>query len=164
MDCSCIRGDSGYNFYVEAIDPDTIIYQDLSVWMDENNYVLPSTYTVVIQPPGVSSTYTLEFDISSINRITKNEIGSIRDGIYCFSVDICGVKYKKTKSLFPKIECCIKQAWATLDDSWWEKLEEVENYLKLTSINAELGNIKEANNTFNIAKKLLENIKCDCNC
>lgn len=161
-DCSCIRGN--YNFYVEAIDKATIIYQDLSDWMDEDGYVVPSEYVVRITPPVESAGVDILMRVGHINRLTEVELGCIRDGIYCFRVTSCGERYIRSKAIFPHIECCIKQAWATLGIEWQEKIEEVENHLRLSSINAELNNVQLASKELAIAKKLLENIKCDCDC
>lgn len=162
MDCSCIGGN--YNFHAEAIDKKTLIYQDLSNWMDEKGYVYPTQYDIDITPPASSVAKTVTLYVGQINRITSEEIGSIKDGIYCFEIDNCGTKYKRSKAIFPYLACCVKQAWATLGIEWQESIEEIENHLKLASINAELNNVQLASKELKIAKKLLENVKCDCDC
>lgn len=162
MDCSCIR--SNYNFYTEAIDKKTIIYQDLSDWMDEEGYVIPYEYEVNITPPTSSTPKPVIMRVGEINRLTSKELGAIKDGIYCFEVSSCGYSYARSKAIFPHLECCVKQAWATLGIEWQESIEEIENHIKLASINAELNNVQLASKELKIAKKLLENIKCDCDC
>ena len=161
-DCSCIRGN--YNFYAESIDKDTIVYQDLSNWMDETGYVYPTSYDVIITTPMSSSGTTIELYIGQLNRLTSVELGSIRDGIYCFQTTSCGESYTRSVAIFPNLRCCVKQAWATLGIEKQEQIEEVENHLKLASINSELNNIQLASKELMIAKKLLDNLKCDCDC
>lgn len=162
MDCSCIRGN--YNYYAEAIDKKTIVYQDLSDWMDDEGYVLPTEYDVDVTPPASSTAKTITMKVGQINRLTSEELGQIRDGIYCFQVVSCGEPYTRSQAIFPYIQCCLKQAWATLGGESHESLEEIENHLKLAKINAELNNVQLASKELKIAKKLLENIKCDCDC
>lgn len=159
MECICIRGI--YNFYVKAVDTETLIYKDLSDWMDDEGYLTPSKYTVKLTPPGTGTSKSLELSVSSNNKI---DIGKLKDGIYCFETDSCGKNYKRSVGIFPNIECCVKQAWATLGLEFKSKIEEVESYLKAASINAELNNVKTATQNLKIAGKLLENIKCDCSC
>jgi hypothetical protein len=162
MECSCIRGN--YNYYAEAIDKKTIIYQDLSNWMDDEGYIYPETYEVNVTPPTSSTPIAITMRVGEINRLSSEEIGTIKDGIYCFQVESCGDPYTRSQAIFPHILCCIKQAWATLGIEWQDSIEEVENHLKLAKINAELNNVQLASKELKIAKKLLENIKCDCDC
>lgn len=160
--CGCIK--NNFSFHAEAIDRKTIIYQDLSDWMEGDSYTLPTMYDVEVVPPGQSSGIILSLLVTSTNKITKDDLGRILDGIYCFKVESCGKKYIRSVAIFPYIECCVKQAWASLDVSYADQIREIERYLKLTKINAELNNVKLANSNLKIAKKLLENLKCDCNC
>jgi hypothetical protein len=162
MDCSCIRGN--YNYYAEAIDTKTIIYQDLSDWMDDEGYIYPVDYQVSITPPTSSQPKIFTMRVGEMNRISSEDIGHIRDGIYCFTVVSCGDRYVRSQAIFPHLRCCVKQAWATLGIEWQEAIEEIENHLKLATINAELNNVQLASKELKIAKKLLENIKCDCDC
>lgn len=162
MDCSCIRGN--FDCYVDYIDKDTLIYQDLSDWMIEEGYAEPTEYVVSVTPPASFSPISLSFKIGQLNKITATDIGSIKDGVYCFEVESCGINYKRSKAIFPNLGCCVKQAWVTLGIEWKTKIEEIENHLKLASINAEMNNVQTASKELIIAKKLLDNIKCDCNC
>lgn len=162
MGCACIR--NNFNFYAKAIDKKTIIFQDLSDWMDEDGYDFPAEYTVEITPPATSKSYSVNIKVGQINRLTEKDLGSIKDGVYCFKTESCGKQYTRSVAIFPKLECCIKQLWATLDSSRYDDITEIENHLKLVSINTELNNIQLATKELNITKKLLENIKCDCDC
>ena len=148
-DCSCIRGN--YNFHVEAIDKETLIYQDLSDWMDEERYEYPTDYLVTIIPHATSLGKDLTLSVGDTNKLTSSELGSVLDGVYCFMTTSCGKAYKRSKAIFPHIACCVKQAYATLDER--EGVEEVEYYLNLATINAEQNNVKTAYRNLDIAKK-----------
>lgn len=161
-ECSCIRGN--YNFHAEAVDRETIIYQDLSDWMDDEGYDFPTELTIQITPPTRTTAIPITIKVGEINKISSTSIGGLKDGIYCFETTSCGQKYTRSKAIFPYMECCVKQAWATLGMEHQEKIEQVENYLKLVTINAELNNVQTASKQLKIAKKELENLKCDCNC
>jgi len=159
MDCTCIRGI--YNFYVRAVDTKTLIYKDASDWMDEDNYIHPSKYTVKMTEPGKGTAESIELLVGSQNAIRKE---SLKDGIYCFETDSCGKHYKKSVAIFPHLACCVKQAWATMGIDFKSRIEEVESYLKMAQINAEYNNVKTATQNLKMAEKLLNNIKCDCDC
>lgn len=161
-ECSCIRGN--YNFYTEALDKDTIVYQDLSDWMEEEGYDSPTEYVVTITPPLSTQSVAVTMKVGEMNRIGSDEIGTVRDGVYCFETTSCGEYYTRTHAIFPYMECCVKKAWATLGIEWHGRILEVEYHLKLASIQAELQNIQLASNELKVASKLLENIKCDCDC
>jgi hypothetical protein len=160
MACSCIRG--VYDFDLRVIDTETLVYKDLSDWMDDHNYIHPVSYDIYITIPASSSKKKITVQVDNLNKI--KEFGKLKDGIYCFETESCGVKYKKSIGIFPNAECCIKQAWATLGEQFADKIREVENYLKDASVNAEYNNIQIASKNLLIAQKLLENIKCDCTC
>ena len=158
--CSCIRG--VFDFEIKAVDTETLVYKDLSDWMDDSNYVHPISYSIAITPPASSNKKTINVQVDSLNKI--KEFGKLKDGIYCFETESCGVKCKKSIGIFPNAECCVKQAWVTLGEQFSDKLREVEDYLKQASINAEYNNVQKKKKNLLIAQKLLENLKCDCNC
>lgn len=163
MSCACIR--NHYNFHVDVLDNENIVYQDLSLWMDETGYSIPTTYNLSIIPPTSSKEINIEIGTQTSNKLGANIFGGkLKDGIYCFKTTSCGIDYQKSVALFPNTSCCLKQAWATLDESKYEQLREIENHLKIVSINAGYNNVIEASKNLKIAEKLLENLKCNCDC
>lgn len=156
--CSCIRGN--YNFYAREVDKNGFRYQDLSDWMDEPGYTIPTTYSVTITPPATRNSVTLNLTVGGTNYITKEQLGSLKDGIYCFEVTSCGISYKRSIGLFPEMRCCIRQLYATENDP--SKAQEVDNYLERASINIEFNNIQLAEKNLKIARRLLDNLKCSC--
>lgn len=160
--CSCIKGVFG--FYIKAIDTKKLIFKDASDWMtEEDNYSLPVSYTINVTPPGTGKQTTFTIIVASNNVLSWGE-NKLIDGLYCVETDSCGVHYTRSIGIFPNIECCIKQAWATLPAEYRSRIEEVESYLKMASTNAELNNVKTATQNLKIAQRLLENLKCDCSC
>lgn len=160
--CSCIRGN--YNVLVKALDKGTLTYQDFSDWMDEPRYEFPESYIVRIIPPGKGEGVLLELSTTKVNKLTSKEVGMIKDGMWCFQTESCGVTYKKTIGIFYSIECCIRKAWATEPERRYDAIEEVERYVNLSKMAVELNNIKEATEHLEIAQDKLDRIKCDCDC
>lgn len=142
MGCSCVRGN--HNLFAEAIDKNTIIIQDLSDWMDDIGYEYPTQYITNLTLPASSKSVPIQIKVGQINRLTSTEIGTIKDGVYCFKTESCGIEYTRSIALFPKLECCIKQLWATLESNRYAEIIEIETHLKLVAINAELNNVQLA--------------------
>lgn len=164
LPCSCIRAD-GYQIYVDAIDRQTIVYEDLSDWMDEENYFTPEDYRITVTPPATSSSYQLNVRTIGLNKILPSNLGGkIKDGVYSFNLQSCGNSLTRNVALFPHMECCIEQAWATLEKQFYPRIREVEQYLKLAQINAELNKTQTASDNLKVAKKLLDNLNCNCDC
>ena len=128
--CSCIRGEDGFNFYVQAIDRETIIYQDLTDWMDEGGYTVPQTYEVDVIAPGKYKAVRLSFNVGGLTSITSEQLGGcLIDGAYCFQTEFCGIKYKRSRALFPYIECCLKKAIVTQEDP--PKINEIREFFTI---------------------------------
>lgn len=161
-DCSCIRG--VFNVHAEALDKDTLVVTDVSEWMDEEGYDPPTVYTASITPPASSRAFDVLIDANKTNKITSEDIGAIKDGVYCFTVESCGKVYTRNKALFPKMECCVAKAWATMPGHREDQIREVDKFLMLATHAAELGNVNDSFNNLKIARQLLDNLKCDCDC
>lgn len=160
--CACIRGN--YNIVVKALDKDNIAYQDFSDWMTEDRYDIPESYYVTVIPPGESAGVTLQLKVFDINRITSFEVGRIKDGVWCFQTESCGVRYKKSIGIFRSIDCCIRRALATEPDRRYEAIKEVERLVLLSKVAVELNNNKEAMELLELAQDKMDRIKCDCDC
>lgn len=164
--CACLKG--VFNYYVEALDRNTIIFQDLSEWMTESGYEVPSTYALTVIPPATSKEYSVNIKVGQLTRLTSDDIGTIKDGVYCFKVPSdgvgCGEGYTRSTALFPKIECCLKQAWVSLGDTKYNELSEIQFHLDQVTRNVQINNVQLAEKELKIAKILLDNLKCDCGC
>lgn len=161
MDCSCIKG----NFDVETLEvaADKFTVTDISDWMQEVRYTIPDTFGVEVIPPASSSGPTLQLEPARSVTITKDDI-AMKDGVYTFKVESCGVVYLKHKLVIPKMRCCLDQAWVQMSDKYHAELLEIEKYIKGTDVSVEFNQMNQALTFFKIASKLLDNLKCDCNC
>lgn len=162
--CSCIRG--VYNFNVETKDNKNIIYTDLSDWMLDEVHSIPDFYKIKIYLPGNSSFKEISVSAKSktSTRIEASDLGlsCIPDGPYTFSVDSCGTIYNKKTVLMPNLWCCYKKLIAI--EGITPESETILQHIKNCINNSELQNIVDANASFKVAKKMLERLKCNCNC
>lgn len=168
--CSCIRGEH-YDFRVESCEKTRFFYTDLSLWMTDEPYVIPESYVVKIIPPGKSEGIAVNVKPLSTTTINASDLGAntLEDGVYCFSVEQdtqpgCGKSYKRSKALFPKIQCCLDKAFSKESDAKYDGLKDVEKYLEFAKNESELGNSKKAAENYKIAKKKLDRLNCDCGC
>lgn len=172
--CFCIKGHS-YDFFIKVIDNQTIVYNDLSRWMEESDsaqYILPETHEVLVTLPD-SSVHTINVRPQSSTVLTATDLGisKFTDGIYCFSIDPdssesggCGITQTKSTGIFPNIICCMFSAYAKLDDTRHDEIGISEQWLKQAINSSELGMEKQALSEYKIAKRLLDKLNCDCNC
>lgn len=158
MSCSCIKNKS-YNFHVVTPDNKNIVYTDLSEWMQDSNYIIPSQYKIKIY---YSKSLIKEVYVNT-GSSTRIEL-DIEDGDYRFEVSYdtvgCGTTQSKIAVLIPNLWCCYKQLISL--EGVTDSSREILKYIQETIINAELQNIKAANDTYKVAKKLLSRIKCHC--
>ena len=134
----------------------------MSDWMEEDRYDPPETYTVNVIPPGESTGYTLELNVQGFNKINKEDVGCIKDGVWCFNTISCGEDYKKSIGIFYNIECCIAKAYATEPERQEEAIKEIEMWVKEAKVAVELNQIVQATEFLELAQNGLERIKCNC--
>lgn len=168
MSCFCIKG--VYDFNIKVIDTYTLIYEDLSLWMQDSNYIIPTTYNVKMILPDESYIY---FDANPLNatilRASDLGLSKFKDGIYCFLLEAlneesgaCGVEKYKNTGIFPNIRCCIDSAYSTSDKK--DDIKEVDSFLKDAEFSASLGKKEESYTRYVQAKRLLERLNCNCTC
>lgn len=160
--CSCIEKEN-YNFLIETPDNKNIVYTDLSYWMKDEVHSIPETYNIKIY---YSDTLIKEVSVYTKHstRITVEELGlgCIKDGPYKITVFSCGDLFTKNTVLMPNLICCYNRLISK--EGITEKSEEILKNIKTTYNNVLIQNIKAANDSFKIAKKLLDRMDCNCNC
>lgn len=162
VQCACIKGE--FNISAFAPDCDNLIFLDLSEWMDGDHYLLPKEYEFEIVPPGKTSGPFFSTISGTSTRITREELGfRIMDGVYCIKVTNCGVDYLKRVAIFPELECCITRAKVLLPEKKQE-IREIEDLLDSVKYSIEIKDIKVAQSSLEIVKKMVRNLKCDCDC
>lgn len=166
MSCSCIKNNN-YDFSLSYPSCYSLIYSDLSEWMTGEHYVIPDIYTIEITPPEYS-TKSISVKTFGATKITSNDLFGaeglcISDGIYCFKIDNCQDILTKYKAITCKLECrkdnLVLKANSSED---WENVRKVESLIYSIHANANNGNYREANSEYKFAKKILDNLNCDC--
>ncbi len=161
VNCHCIKG--RYDFELLASSKDDLIYQDLSLWMGGDHYLLPEQYDITIIPPGNRSGALVSVHTGKSTRITSEDTGfQFEDGVYCFRADSCGVSYTRYKGIFPYIECCLLKARVLLWETKREQLEDVMEMLDSLKVKVELQDLTGAQDVLQVIKIKLHNLKCDC--
>lgn len=156
--CSCIRGVLDFSLCHQ--DCSKVVYCDLSDWMEESYYTIPTSYTAQITTPkGV--TRDINFVPKSCTVLTAEELTGnsvIADGVYCITVDNCGTVYKKTFALLPNMRESIDKLY--LEPGNEEVLMQLERYMKYIEVNAMFDQEDIAKEYFNISSKILDRIDC----
>lgn len=153
MVCACINQ---YNYIVEFPDCNTIIYKDLSSWVE-----VPPTYTIVITYPGGTLTWVIETGVSNYME------GTFPSGVYCIEFVDCNGDIIKSQFLNTcLLECAIKEKIASIllcdDDTKWKQIETAKKYIEIAhaKFECEWCDISEVTKFLDLAKKELN----DCTC
>lgn len=164
--CSCINGSgSAFNFKLEPLDCETLIFTDLSEWMSDDNYTVPDSHTITVTTP---TSKQVEVDIRPNNNsiIKGNDLNQgdcFLDGIYCFNIVSCGISYTRHSAIVCTLECRLDNLISQAEDKEdFEKISEIKNYIESAKINASFGKPKKANEMFKLAEKELSKLNCDC--
>ncbi len=168
MNCACIRGTGRkFDFYLELLDCDTLVFTDLSNWMDEDYYEIPEEYPMTITFPN-GTKKQVNFKPKSTTIFTSGElgIGCILDGVYCFTVESCGYTYSRNDGVVCSLQCKLDTLTSSMDISptygkeLLSKIETLSVYMKAFQSNARLGKINKAVSLFKILSKELEGVDC----
>lgn len=168
MSCSCIQGDN-FNFHIDAYK-EGLVYQDVSKWVLDDSYQVPTSYHIDITLP--EKTSPIRVNISLSGTIYPQDLGLIQfpDGIYKISLvecsgsefkGCCGKIYSKYVLIIPELECCLKDAYARLD---YDSVTKVQSFFDQAKINIELKKTKLAMTLFKKGKTALRSLNCDCPC
>jgi hypothetical protein len=170
MECACIRGSGQrFDFYLDFLDCDTIVFIDQSNWMEEDYYIIPDEYSMTIKFPN-GTTKEVNFKPKGATTFTSESlgIGCFLDGIYCFSVDSCGYTYTRNDAILCSLECKRDSLVASLDinsnthnyNKTLEFIKTIDVYLDSIKSNARIGKINLATKYFNIVQVELEKVEC----
>lgn len=166
-DCGCIK--ENYDFTLNSLDSKTLVYQDMSIWMDGDEFSIPSSYSVSIKEPQRTEGTLLNLSTQNQSALTsKNLSGStelcpLPDGVYCFTVSNCGTTFTRTKAVLYSLECCLQSFKAgAISDEDFEKARKLELYLEAVRINTDLGKTQKASEFFDRARRELSNLNCNC--
>lgn len=168
MSCACIKH-RDFNLHVDFIGCERLVIEDQSIWVGDS---LPETYDLVVSVPSRIKDHTVKIYTGKRNIFTTkeffdtNEELTFPDEIYCFSTTTCNnVKLSITRAVMCKayygIQEIVSKYAPTMLDS---ELKEIA-YLKLLyeeiAINAERGNVNEANILYKTLKNRLKDLNCE---
>ena len=166
MNYSCIK--NYYEFNIDPISCNSIVYKDLSIWMEEDYYVVPNQYDIYITPPG-GNPVKITLDPTSINELSSEKLFSnacFIDGVYCFSTTSCGNSYTRNIAILCNAECklanLIREASKSQSEDLWNKVIKLKASLDAVYSHAKLNNFELANDEYKILKKDLNNLNCNC--
>ena len=165
MECSCIKGI--FDIQLETLGCDTVLVEDFSDWMKEDYYTVPTTYQVDVLTPGKKNSHPLTVYTNKRNKFSPSDFGQggryFLDGIYCFTVNSCGVKYQVNRAITCAIECCLDDLISKLkpeDDT--SDIVRIKYLAEAIHVNTALGKSKKANHLYDIVQKLLRRLNCNC--
>lgn len=160
--CSCIKGK--YDFYINEVNCDKILYQDSSIWMEGENYSIPSTYEISFYNLDTTENGLLigKIQVSGlgITDISKS-LSSLKDGIYEIQTTSCQNTYKKWVAIMPKLQCCLDKYFAS-EEYDKNKHKEAQRLLDGARVTASFNQPQKAVEYYKMAKKLIDALKCDC--
>ena len=168
MTCSCIQGDN-FNFHIDAYK-EGLVYQDVSKWVLDSNYQVPTSYHVDITLPEKQNAIRVEILLSGT--IYPQDLGltEFPDGIYKISLvectgsefkGCCGKIYTRYALIIPGLECCLKDAYARLD---YSEVNKVQVFFDQAKLSIELRKTKEAAKLVQKGKLALQSLNCNCPC
>jgi len=165
LDCSCIKGN--FDFTLDNLGCDTILIEDMSDWMNEDYYELPTTYDVEVLTPGKKVAKIVQIKPDQRNRFSPSDFGQggkyFLDGIYCFTTTSCGVKYTRNKAVVCAIECCLNDLISkSSPDTDFKEINRIKLLTEGIRTNAELGKLNKANELYDIVQKFLRRLNCNC--
>jgi len=163
--CSCIKKEAqGFDFALNTYDCKALIITDLTNWMKEDGYVIPSRFNVTITFPNQSKKEVEFFGNSTTKLYSEDIIGSecLPDGIYCFNTNSCGYFYTRVKAVVCTLRCKLDDLISKSED--FEVINKISNLIKSIEVSAELGLEQQAKDLFKVVDKELSKYSCTCYC
>lgn len=158
MACSCLKNNYNINVYHRG---DAVIYEDQSLWMEEEGYTIPDTYDVNLYYPETSEPTLLSLRVKEQNIL---ELENIVDGIYCFETMSCTILYKSFKALLPEAEKKLRELKSKLTPTSpqkdWDVVWKLEGYLEMINSSVALEQFDNANKAIDLLQDELSNYNC----
>ena len=157
--CSCIKGN--YDFYIDEITCDKILYKDLSLWMEGENYTIPKEYEIEIWDYSDNSKLIKSINVSGLEVTDISKLLPLKDGVYEIKTKSCQNTYKRWVAILPKMQCCLDKYFAS-ENYDKEKHEEAQRLLDGTRTTALFNQPNKSVEYYKMAKKLIDKLNCDC--
>ncbi len=164
---TCIKGN--FDAILSCPDNQTMIYQDMSEWMNAPGYAKPEQYTVNITPPGRTESTPILISTDGQTGITNADLKvagiNLLDGIYRIETDNCGTIYSRDKAVTASLMCSLQKYISTLsptDD--FSKASELGILIDAIHINSEQKKVQLAQKFYKLAVREIGKLNCDCKC
>lgn len=159
--CSCIKGK--YDFYINEINCDKILYEDLSLWMEGDNYTIPEKYEIEFYnlDSAGESILLKKIEVSGLGITDISKLLLLKDGVFEIKTVSCQNTYKRWIAIMPKLQCCLDKYLAS-DEYDKLKHQEAQRLMDGARTTAMFNQPKKAIEFYRMAKKLIDVLKCDC--
>ena len=96
--CSCIKGK--YDFYINEINCDKILYEDLSLWMEGDNYTIPEKYEIEFYnlDSAGESILLKKIEVSGLGITDISKLLLLKDGVFEVKTVSCQNTYKSNNA------------------------------------------------------------------
>lgn len=160
--CHCVE-DGAYDFTLETRGCKSLVYRDLSKWVNQGSYVTPDIVEIEITFPDFLKVRKVAVSTNAATPIIESE-ECLVDGIYMFTLISCKAqKFVQYRAVLCQLRCrlgCLRAERPT--DT--ELISEIDLYLQAAEFEAERNNGNQANMFYLRAKKLLDLYECKCSC
>jgi len=167
--CHCIKDTAqSFDIYTESLDCKTLIINDVSNWMVDDNYVIPTKFNVTITTPNKSN-LKIELNAASTTVLDKELLNCgacIEDGIYCIKTESCGIIYSRNFAITCTLKCKLDYFISNIggDKNKLNKALELSNLIDQIEVNTRLGNENTAQELYKIVEREFEKLHCHCSC
>lgn len=158
--CSCIKGK--FDFYINEINCDKILYQDLSLWMEGENYMTPGKYEIEFYSmSGGEKELVKKIEVNGLGITDISKLLPLKDAVYEIKTVSCQNTYYRWVAILPKLQCCLDKYFAS-EEYEQTKHQEAQRLLDGTRTTALFNQPKQAVEYYKMAKKLIDRLNCDC--
>ena len=166
MRWACIQGH--YDVKISWRDNKSLVYTDLSLWMQGEGYVKPDTYKVRIIPPTGGKGVIVDVAPNKCTVIKSVDIYgedvSIPDGAFKFEVDNCGMHYEVARLFLYNLDCKLKKFFvrALEDYELMRVYKELDNLFSLLLMYGDISDTYKAGKIYDKIDKTLQWYNCEC--
>lgn len=167
--CYCIRSGK-FDFILNAIDCNTLSYEDMSEWQEGEKYEKPVSYDIFI---GIGTGgRRVRVKTEGVTLISSEEIGmtSFVDSVYCIKTEtICTESYIRYRLVACRTECCIQDYIYDLikkkaPNHEYADIWRIQGMLEMAKRSAEIKNAEESMYLLSAVKEEIEELNCNCKC
>lgn len=175
MGCACIK--KIFDLSVTADGLTRMVIEDQSVWMDDAGFEDGLNIDVHIKSltaREIETTISLAVNRRNILTAKELKVGEtgdcIPDDLYCFTIGpngpgACGIEMSINRPFIPGAECAWHALMANARDAKEEAIaDDVWRMIKKIESHVRLNRVESAIVTYDLLKRKLKGLNCDCYC